>query len=99
MKNLPIKITANARADLDELWNSLAQHNIDSAEKLLLKLDYRIRSLAQFPETGIPRPEIYDNLRLLVEGNYVVMYLVRNGMVIILRVVHGARDLTRLNLL
>jgi toxin ParE1/3/4 len=99
VKNLPIKITANARADLDELWNSVAQHNIDSAERLMQRLDYRIRSLSQFPETGIPRPEIYDNLRLLVEGNYLVLYLVRDGMIIILRVVHGARDLTRLNLL
>jgi toxin ParE1/3/4 len=99
VKNLPIKITANARADLDELWNSVAQHNIDSAERLMQRLDYRIRSLSQFPETGIPRPEIYDNLRLLVEGNYLVLYLVRDDMIIILRVVHGARDLTRLNLL
>lgn len=99
MKNLPIKMTANARADLDALWNSVAQHNIDSAEKLMERLNYRIQSLAQFPETGIPRPEIYEKLRLLVEGDYVVLYLARDEMVIILRVVHGARDLIRLNLL
>ncbi len=99
MKNLPIKITPNARADLDELWNSIAQHNIDHAEKFMQRLNYRILSLAQFPETGTPRPEIYEGLRLLVEGNYLVLHLVCDGIVIILRVVHGARDLTRLDLL
>ncbi len=98
MKNLPIKTTANARADLDELWNSIALQSLASAERLMARLDYRIRSLAQFPETGIARPEIFENLRLLVEGNYLILYLLRDGIVIILRVVHGARDLTRVNL-
>jgi toxin ParE1/3/4 len=98
MKNLPIKITPSARADLDELWISIAAYNLDSAEKLMARLDYRIRSLAQFPETGIPRPEIHKNLRLLVEGNYLVLYLFKDGLIVILRVVQGARDLTRMNL-
>jgi toxin ParE1/3/4 len=98
VKNLPIKITPNARADLDELWDTIAIHSIDSAENFLQKLDSRIRSLSQFPETGVPRPEIHEGLRLLVEGNYLVLYLVRDAIIIILRVVHGARDLARLDL-
>jgi toxin ParE1/3/4 len=98
MKSFSIKITSKANTDLDELWNSIAKHSLDSAEKLLLRIDYRIRSLAQFPETGVPRFEIYENLRLLIEGSYVILYMTRDGMIIILRVVHGARDLTRLKL-
>lgn len=56
----------------------------------------RIVQLAAFLEPGPLRPDIAADARALTVGNYLVLYRLTPAHVEIVRIVHGARDLTTL---
>ncbi len=43
---------------------------------------------------GAPRPELAPGARMLVEGSYLILYFAEPRAVRVVRVVHGARDIT-----
>jgi toxin ParE1/3/4 len=49
--------------------------------------------LAENPKSGRERAEIKQDLRSFPEGNYLIFYREWAGIVAIVRVLHGARDL------
>lgn len=70
--------------------------NDRAAERLVRKLFARMRNAAEFPGIGSPRPAFGKDARLLVEGRYIILYRSSPDTLLVLRVVHGARDLTSL---
>jgi toxin ParE1/3/4 len=96
VRRLPIVRSDLAKDDLGDIWLSIAIHNPDSATRVVQRIDARIRLLAEFPELGPERPEIAAGMRMLVQGNYLVLYRITESFVEIVRVVHGARDLDNL---
>jgi toxin ParE1/3/4 len=52
--------------------------------------------LAEFPEIGESRPQLGAHVRKWTVGNYVVFYRVEADAIVIIRILHGARDLGRL---
>ena len=93
---LPIVTTPAAENDLTEIWLNIAAENSRSADRFLDKIAFRIQQLASFPGSGPRRPEIATDARSLTIGNYIVLYRFDSERVEILRVVHGARDITTL---
>lgn len=91
-----LRVTPQAEDDLEEIWLTIALDNPSAADKLLRRIGTKLDRLSQFPDLGSPRPEIAAAARMLVEGNYVVLYEVIDDTVEIVRVVHGARDLREL---
>ncbi|KAB2868958.1 MAG: type II toxin-antitoxin system RelE/ParE family toxin [Bauldia sp.] len=91
-----VLISPEAEEDLSEIWIAIALENRRAADKLLGKIDAQIRRLAEFPESGSPRPDIAPSARMLVQGNFLILYEIDADNVTIVRVLHGARDLTRL---
>ena len=89
-----IFITKQARRDLLEIWEHIADDNPSSADRLLDMLDARINRLAEHPFLGPARPDIRRDLRYLVCDNYLVLYRVLDDVVEVVRVLHGARNLT-----
>lgn len=49
--------------------------------------------LGKWPGTGRPRPELHPGARGLVVVNHLILYEVPADRVVILRVIHAARDL------
>ncbi|WP_428307291.1 type II toxin-antitoxin system RelE/ParE family toxin [Lacipirellula sp.] len=87
--------TSEAAADLDSIWGYIAQRNVLAADQLIDKLYARFLLLADYPESGERQPLLADgSYRRIVEGNYIVYYCPDEAGVIILRVLHGARDET-----
>ena len=87
--------TSEAAADLDDLWNYIAQRNVSAADQLIDKLYSRFLLLAEFPESGERQSLLADgSYRRIVEGNYVVYYRPDEAGVTIVRVLHAARDET-----
>ena len=82
--------------DLTEIWFTLALDSRTAAMRVVEAIDRRILALADFPEMGPIREDVAPDLRMLVEGNYLILYRVRSEAVEIVRVVHGARDLASL---
>lgn len=96
MRRLPLTRTESAKRDLGDIWLGIAVHNREAATRVVRRIDARIRQLPDFPEMGPSRPEVAPDLRALVEGNYLILYRIEPEQIVIVRVVHGARDLTDL---
>ena len=84
-----------ARRDLREIWKYVAKDQPARADRLIESLFDSFRLIATSPDIGELRSDLRDGLRLLSVGNYVIGHQRVRGGVRIIRVVHGARDLTK----
>lgn len=85
-----------AESDLDDIWLTIALNNPVAADRVIDAIHDRAKLLSDFPELGPERPDIAPDLRVLVEGSYLILYRFTETSVEIVRVVHGARDMTAL---
>lgn len=82
-----------AVADLDDIWSAIAIDSVDAAERLIGRLwDAEVR-LAEFPELGRRRDELFNGLRSWPVGSYLIFYIASADAILIVRILHGARDL------
>ena len=89
--------TADAIADLDGIWDYIARDNIAAADRLTDELSERFALILSSPEIGESQPLLADgNYRRITCGNFVVYYRPINEGVVIVRVLHGAQDHTKL---
>jgi toxin ParE1/3/4 len=88
-----ISRTAQAEEDLIEIWGYVALHNERAADRLLDRFEARWRLLATQPYSGMARDDIAQGVRHLVTGEYLTFYRVSDDAVVILRVIHGRRDI------
>ena len=85
----------SADEDLINIWVRIASENKVAADHVYDRIIERIFDLADFPDLGPKRPEIAD-MRSLSVMSYLILYRVEVDRVVIVRIVHGARDLTSL---
>lgn len=90
-----LNLSRQAEVDLDEIWFAIALNNPSAADRMLDRLAHRMAMLEDFPEMGPARPDLGEGARALVEGNYLIIYRLVPGAVEIVRVMHGARDLSK----
>jgi toxin ParE1/3/4 len=88
-----VRKTAQARADLDEIWSYIAKDSVSAADELIDRIAQRGQTLADYPHLGVARPDIAPQARLLTIGNYLVLYSLTDSDALIVRVVHGASRL------
>jgi toxin ParE1/3/4 len=86
-------ITPRAEQDIDEILLFIAVDNLEAALVFQERLSNRFEFLADNPKIGRERAEIKQDLRSFPEGNYLIFYREWAGIVAIVRVLHGARDL------
>jgi toxin ParE1/3/4 len=92
-----IRVTRRARADLDEIWSYIATNgSAESANRFIDSLIDRLLLIVASPEMGRMREELQPGMRSFVIDPYVVYYRQIPSGVVILRVLHGARDIERL---
>jgi toxin ParE1/3/4 len=92
----PVAVTRTSRAedDLIEIWLYVAQDSPVAADRLLDRIDARLQQLSLMPLSGPSRHDLLPGLRHLVIGNFLVFYRVEETGVVIVRVMHGRRDIT-----
>jgi toxin ParE1/3/4 len=81
--------TADAERDLDEIWQYIAEDNIDAADRQVERLRTASVQLAMFPRIGRSgrRAKTHE---LVVSGtHYILIYRLVRDTVEILRVRHG----------
>jgi len=94
-KKPEIRLLSIAEEDLTEIVAFIAEDNAAAAEKLAKKIEARLTRLSDFPSLGrIPAEAELAGLgyRYLVVDNYLVFYTTTPQMVLIHRILHGARD-------
>lgn len=91
------RITPIASQDLSAIADYLADNSsLASAEDFLSKIDATFQRIAQFPQIGRKRDELYPGLRSLPCKQYLIFYRLLNDDIEIFRVVSGYQDLTAL---
>ena len=91
-----------AQLDLLDHANRIAQENVDAAMRFLDAAESDFDRLSHMPRIGARRkayhPELKGLRMLPVTGfqNYLIYYVVQDDSVIVMRVLHGARDLDRI---
>jgi toxin ParE1/3/4 len=86
--------SADARADLDEIWKHYERTVSPSvAEKIVRQIDDVIRLIQEHPLAGRARDEVRAGLRSFAATPHVVFYRVRNDVPEIVRVLDGRRDI------
>lgn len=92
----PVNITPAADRDADEIFAFIATDNPLAGEELVQRIFAAAKRLSQFPESGRARPELGAGARTIVVGRYLLLYRVGPDSVDIMRIVHGARELSGL---
>jgi toxin ParE1/3/4 len=91
------RISRRADRDVAAICNCVAEDNPMAAEQLDDRLHQEIQFLAQFPGIGHTRADVQDKRYLFrAVGNYVIAYRVEGRELIVVRVLHGARDFRKL---
>lgn len=94
------RLSPEAEIDLEDIWYYIAtkSDSIRIADRLINSIIERFFLLARHPHIGRRRDEdLRPGLRSFPVGKYVIIYRVENHEdVLILRVIHGNRDIEAL---
>jgi plasmid stabilization system protein ParE len=84
----------DAFADLDEIWEYIAQDNVDAADRVLADIHSTVTLLAGSPQIGHRRPDLTTrSLRFHVaHGQYLVAYAPDEKPLWVVAVIHGRRN-------
>jgi plasmid stabilization system protein ParE len=87
-------LSVAAELDLDQIWEYIAQDNLDAADRWIEKLFEAFESLAQSPAIGHKREDL-TSLPILFwpVGAYLILYRVQAGGIEIAAVTQGSRDI------
>jgi len=85
-----------ADRDLDRIWRHIAADSSTAANRVEDELHSAMKLLAEFPGMGHRRQDAKDD-RHLFWGvySYLIVYRIEGNTLLVVRVVHGARDLRR----
>lgn len=84
-----------AQRDIKDIVSYIKRDSPNAAMKMIKTFDERIKILADFPESGKVPKDVrlkYSGYRIVVVGNYLVFYVIKNNTVEIRRILHGKRD-------
>lgn len=93
-----VEFSALAREDILAIEAFLAERNQDTADRFIDDVVARCDRLARHPWLGRSRSELGESIRSLVFERWIVFYRVDSDLILVLRVVDGARDLTSIGL-
>lgn len=84
--------TPEARLDLCDIWEYIADDNVSAADRLVEEIDAKCKFLARMPELGRLREDLSPRLRSWVVGNYMIFYRPQPNCIEVIRVLHGRRN-------
>ena len=92
----PVELSRLADADLDDILDySIEAHGRETAEAYLRAIDAVLGRLANHPELGARRPDLQPGLRALAAGEHRIFYRYDGKRVLVVRILHKARDVDR----
>jgi toxin ParE1/3/4 len=84
-----------ALRDLEQIVSRIAADDPNAARRFHDRILDRIDVLRNFPESAQPRPAFGAGVRTIPIGRYIVFVRVEGPKVVVIRIIHGARDLPR----
>ena len=91
-----IKWTKEAADWLENIYNYIAEDNVQAAASVVSGIYEKAQILAAYPELGyVHREDESGAIRVLLYGHYRIAYLYQPESVTILGVFHGAMEIDR----
>jgi toxin ParE1/3/4 len=93
------RVAPEAEADLDDIWCYIARKSgsLEIADRFTEFLSDRFYLLANHPYIGRRRDhELRPGLRSFPVRDYIILYRIEEDDVLILRILHGSRDIKAL---
>jgi toxin ParE1/3/4 len=90
------RLSEDAEADLDEIWLHIVEEGgaPTIAQRLVGSITVRFDTLSDHPRVGRRRDELRPGTRSHIAGDYLIFYrIVEDDDVLVLRVLHGRRDI------
>jgi toxin ParE1/3/4 len=86
------RFTATAERDIEEIGDYIARDNPARAVSFIEELTEKCHRLVEHPAVAPLRPEFGDGVRMMPFGRYLIFYSFGTDELIIIRVIHGARN-------
>lgn len=88
------RLSPQAFRDIDEIWEFIAEDNLDAADNVRDEIFAACGKLADMPGMGHLREDLADEpLRFWRVYSYLIIYRPESRPLEIVRVLHGARDI------
>ena len=91
-----VDLTLDAQADLKEIWDYVPRDSVFQADRLLSRFEEKFIHLANHRGYGRPRPGLAVGCRSPPFGNYCFYFRQTKAGILLLRVLHSARDIWRI---
>ena len=79
--------------DLDEIWEYIAQDNLNAADRVLEDIRVAIQSLVDAPHQGHRRPDLTSRpVRFRVVYSYLIAYAPDERPLLVIALLHGRRN-------
>jgi len=93
---MKIEWTEPAILDLEDIRDFIRRDSKYYAARFVEKIIGAVESLQKFPKLGRNVPEAEEeNIRELLLHNYRIIYRVETDRILVLTIIHGARDLSQ----
>ncbi|WP_151985488.1 type II toxin-antitoxin system RelE/ParE family toxin [Rhizobium sp. EC-SD404] len=86
-------VSPTARADLVSIHRYIAEDSPAAADRFIDQLGAKLDAIASSRSSGVPRDWLAPALRASIHGRYAIYFLVEPTEVLIVRILHGARDI------
>lgn len=94
-----VLFSESAKADLLEAWLFIAEANIDAADGVVDAIHQEVQTLSLQPLMGRGRPELADGVRSWpTSTRYILFYVPSEDGLVVLRVLHHARDIQNVSM-
>lgn len=90
------RFTPEAEADLNGIWEYIAEDNPVAAFAVIDRIEEKCGLLSDQPRMGQRCENLAPALRSFPVGNYMIFYRKATNGIDIIRVLHGARDIESL---
>lgn len=82
-----------AFTDLNDIWEFIAENNIDAADAVIAGIFDAVRPLVAFPNQGHRRPDLTARpLRFILVRDYLLAYAPDESPLWVIAVLHGRRN-------
>ncbi|UZK69461.1 type II toxin-antitoxin system RelE/ParE family toxin [Sphingomonas sp. S1-29] len=95
---MKLRFQRRARSDLDAIYEYVATFDAVAAQRLLDRIGASIARLRDHPRSAPARDEAAIGMRVLSVAKYNILYRIDPDAVVIVRIIHSARDLSRIDL-
>lgn len=89
-----VLVRPKAEQDLLDIWSYIVEQNQDDriADRVLRQLEAHFTSILHSPGIGTAIDFLLPGIKKSIHKNYLIFYAINKNDIVIVRVLHGARD-------